>query len=129
MANKKKTKTIKTPFYRTVKWITWSWAIFGIACITYAYTLLWDFKNHAETYNDFNRVYLTWDKPQAMPMEGWVLVADYCLGETCGRMEGADLYYSRAVCEVDRDEVAQDLIDAEGVWAYRCVQFQEVLGS
>ena len=134
MATKKRTRKSKggikaTPFYRTVKWITWSWAIVGIACITYAYSLLWDFKNHAETYNDFNRVYLTWDLPQAHPLEGWVIVADYCIDETCGRMEGTDLYYSRAVCEVDRDEIAQELIDADGVWAYRCVEFQEVLNG
>jgi len=129
MATKKKTKTIKTPFYRTVKWVTWSWAIIGIATIIYSYNLLWEFKKHAERYNDFNQVWLTWEKPQVEPMEGWVLVADYCLGETCGRMEGADLYYSRAICELDRDEVALDLIDAEGVWAYRCVEFQEVLDS
>ena len=127
MATKKKTKAIKTPFYRTVKWITWTWAIIGIVTVIYSYNLLWEFKKHAERYNDFNQVWLTWEKPQVEPMEGWVLVADYCLGETCGRMEGADLYYSRAVCEVDRDEVALDLIDAEGVWAYRCVEFQEVL--
>jgi len=129
MANKKKTKAIKTPFYRTVKWITWSWAIFGIACITYAYSLLWDFKNHAETYNDFNRVYLTWNKPTAHPIEGWVIVTDYCIDETCGRMDGTDIYYSQAVCELDRDEIAQELIDADGVWAYRCVEFQEVLNG
>ena len=129
MANRKKTKTIKTPFYRTVKWITWTWAIIGIVTVIYSYNLLWEFKKHAERYNDFNQVWLTWEKPQVEPMEGWVLVADYCLGETCGRMEGADLYYSRAVCEVDRDEVALDLIDAEGVWAYRCVEMREVLNG
>ena len=129
MANRKKTKTIKTPFYRTVKWITWTWAIFGIAVIIYAYSLLWQVKVEAEKYNDFNYVWLTWDKPRAEPMEGWVLVADYCLGETCGRLEGTNIYYSHTVCELDRDEVALDLIDAEGVWAYRCVQFQEVLDS
>ena len=125
----KKFKVKKTPFYRTVKWITCTWAILGTCAIIYAYTLLWDFKNHAETYNDFNRVYLTWDKPTAHPMEGWVIVADYCMGETCGRMDGQDIYYSRAVCELDRDEIAQELIDADGVWAYRCVQFQEVLNG
>ena len=129
MATKKKTKAIQTPFYRTVKWITWTWAIIGIVTVIYSYNLLWEFKKHAERYNDFNQVWLTWEKPKQEAMEGWVLVADYCLGETCGRMEGTDLYYSRAVCEVDRDEVALDLIDAEGVWAYRCVQFQEVLGG
>ena len=125
----KKFKVKKTPFYRTVKWITWSWAIFGIACITYAYSLLWDFKNHAETYNDFNRVYLTWDKPQAMPMDGWVIVADYCMDETCGRMVGQDIYYSQALCELDRDEIVADTMDVGGVWAYRCVEFQEVLNG
>ena len=123
----KKFKVKKTPFYRTVKWITWSWAIFGIACITYAYSLLWDFKNHAETYNDFNRVYLTWNKPTAHPIEGWVIVADYCIDETCGRMDGEDIYYSEALCKLDRDEIARELIDADGVWAYRCVEFQQVL--
>ena len=129
MANKKKTKAIKTPFYRTVKWITCTWAILGTCAIIYAYTLLWDFKNHAETYNDFNKVYLTWNKPTAHPMEGWVIVADYCIDETCGRMDGTDIYYSQAVCELDRDEIAQELIDADGVWAYRCVEFQEVLNG
>jgi len=120
----KKFKVKKTPFYRTVKWITWSWAIVGIAVIIYAYSLLWDFKNHAETYNDFNRVYLTWNKPTAHPIEGWVIVTDYCIDETCGRMDGTDIYYSQAVCELDRDEIAQELIDADGVWAYRCVNFK-----
>jgi len=134
MATKRRTRKIKggikaTPFYQTVKWITWSWAIVGIACITYAYSLLWDFKNHAETYNDFNRVYLTWDLPQAHPLEGWVIVADYCIDETCGRMDGQDIYYSEALCKLDRDEIAQELIDSDGVWAYRCVEFQEVLNG
>ena len=46
----------KTFFYQTVKWVTWFWALFGMATIIYAYTLLWDFKQHAETYNDFNAV-------------------------------------------------------------------------
>lgn len=125
----KKFKVKKTPFYRTVKWITWSWAIFGIACITYAYSLLWDFKNHAETYNDFNRVYLTWNLPQAHPLEGWVIVGDYCIGETCGRMDGTDIYYSEALCELDKEEISQEMLDSQGVWAYRCVEFQEVLNG
>ena len=125
----KKFKVKKTPFYRTVKWITWSWAIVGIACVTYAYTLLWDFKNHAETYNDFNRVYLTWDLPQAHPLEGWVIVTDYCMDETCGRMDGTDIYYSQALCELDRDEIVADTMDVGGVWAHRCVEFQEVLNG
>ena len=123
----KKFKVKKTPFYQTVKWITWSWAVFGIACITYSYSLLWDFKHHAETYNDFNRVYLTWDLPQAHPLEGWVIVTDYCIDETCGRIDGTDIYYSEALCELDRDEIAQELIDSDGIWAYRCVEFQEIL--
>ena len=56
-------------------------------------------------------------------------MADYCMGETCGRMDGTDIYYSEALCELDRDEIARELIDSDGVWAYRCVEFQEVLNG
>ena len=94
----KKFKVKKTPFYQTVKWVTWSWAIFGIACISYAYTLLWDFKNHAETYNDFNQVQLSWEKPAVTELESWTVVVDYCIDETCGRMQGATIYNSESNC-------------------------------
>tara|TARA_E500000318_G_scaffold94821_1_gene94365 strand:+ start:194 stop:559 length:366 start_codon:yes stop_codon:yes gene_type:complete len=116
MANK------KSKFYKIVKWSTWCWAIFGTAVIIYAYTLLWDFKQYAESYNDINAVQLTWAKPDIEPIESWRVVVDFCLGEHCGRMEGSDLYYNRNTCDAERQSIVEDTMDVGGVWAYRCVE-------
>ena len=118
----KKFKVKKTPFYRTVKWITCTWAILGTCAIIYAYTLLWDFKQYAETLNDFNTVQLSWEKPDVTELESWTVVVDYCIDETCGRMQGATIYKSEANCNVIRDEIVADTMDVGGVWAYRCVE-------
>ena len=117
----------KTFFYQTVKWATWFWALFGIVTIIYAYTLLWDFKQHAETYNDFNAVQLSWEKPDVSQLESWSMVVDYCMDETCGRMQGATIYKSETNCNTVRDEVVLDTMDVGGIWAYRCVEFKEAL--
>lgn len=117
----KKFKVKKTPFYRTVKWVTCTWAILGTCAIVYAYTLLWDFKQYAETLNDFNTVQLSWEKPAVTELESWTMVVDYCIDETCGRMQGATIYKSEANCNVIRDEIVEDTMDVGGVWAYRCV--------
>tara|TARA_X000001382_G_scaffold130256_1_gene124560 strand:+ start:1154 stop:1519 length:366 start_codon:yes stop_codon:yes gene_type:complete len=116
----------KTFFYQTVKWATWFWALFGMATIIYAYTLLWDFKQHAETYNDFNAVQLSWEKPYISELESWHVVVDYCMDEACGRMQGADIYHSKDICDVNRQEIVADTIDVGGVWAYRCVEKQDI---
>jgi len=122
----KKFKVKKTPFYRTVKWITCTWAILGTCAIIYAYTLLWDFKQYAETLNDFNQVQLSWEKPDVTELESWTVVVDYCIEETCGRMQGATIYNSEVNCNSIRDEIVADTMDVGGVWAYRCVEKQDI---
>ena len=118
----KKLKVKKTPFYRTVKWVTGAWAILGTCVIIYAYTLLWDFKQYAETLNDFNQVQLSWEKPNINTLQSWTMVVDYCVNETCGRMQGATIYPTQANCHTERDEIVADTMDVGGVWAYRCVE-------
>tara|TARA_B100000035_G_C20922876_1_gene519334 strand:+ start:636 stop:1013 length:378 start_codon:yes stop_codon:yes gene_type:complete len=122
----KKFKVKKTPFYRTVKWITGVWAILGTCAIIYAYTLLWDFKQYAETLNDFNQVQLSWEKPNIETLESWTMVVDYCIDEICGRMQGATIYKTEAICATERDEIVADTMDMGGVWAYRCVEKQGI---
>ena len=117
----KKFKIKKTPFYRTVKWVTGAWAILGTCVIIYAYTLLWDFKQYAETLNDFNQVQLSWEKPDIETLESWSVVVDYCIDEVCGRMEGARIHNSEAKCNLERDELVEETMDVGGVWAYRCI--------
>ena len=122
----KKFKVKKTPFYRTGKWVTGAWSIFGTCVIIYAYTLLWDFKQYAETLNDFNQVQLSWEKPNIETLESWTMVVDYCIDEICGRMQGATIYKTEAICATERDEIVADTMDMGGVWAYRCVEKQGI---
>jgi len=121
MANNK-----KSFFYKTVKWVTWFWALLGMVTIIYAYQLLWEFKQYAETYNDFNRVHLSWEKPDISTLESWTMVVDYCMDETCGQMQGADIYYNKQTCDATRQEIVADTMDVGGVWAYRCVETQGI---
>tara|TARA_A100001391_G_scaffold63516_1_gene39501 strand:+ start:778 stop:1140 length:363 start_codon:yes stop_codon:yes gene_type:complete len=120
MANK------KSRFYNIVKWSTWCWAIFGTTVIIYAYTLLWDFKEYAESYNDINAVHLTWAKPEIKQLESWRIVVDYCLGEHCGRMEGSDIFQTKTSCAYTRQSIVEEMIDIEGVFAYRCEQMTKI---
>ena len=119
----------KSRFYKIVKWGTWFWAIFGTVTIIYAYTLLWDFKQYAETYNDFNYVQLSWEKPVVEPIGSWQIVVDFCLDEDCGRMEGSEIYHTKTSCDATRDSIAEEMNDMEGVFAYRCIEKQEYLNG
>ena len=116
----------KSRFYKIVKWGTWFWAIFGTVTIIYAYTLLWDFKQYAETYNDINYVHLSWAKPMVEPIGSWQIVVDYCLGEHCGRMEGSDIFQTKKSCASTRQSIVEEMMDVEGVFAYRCEQMTDI---
>ena len=113
--------------YNTVKWVTGAWAILGTCAIIYAYTLLWEFKQYAETLNDFNQVQLSWEKPDINQLQSWQVVVDYCLDETCDRMHGATIYPTQDICDTERSDIIADIMDVPGVWAYRCVEIKEAL--
>ena len=121
MANK------KSKFYKIVKWSTWCWAILGTAVIIYAYTLLWDFKQYAETYNDINYVHLSWDKPVVEPMDSYHIVVHYCFeGNDCDKLTGTILYQDKTSCMSQKDDIAEEMSDLKGVFAYRCEKFADV---
>jgi len=54
------------------------------------------------------------------------MVVDYCMDETCGQMQGADIYYNKQTCDVTRQQIVADTMDVGGVWAYRCVETQGI---
>ena len=117
----------KSKFYKIVKWSTWCWAIFGTAVIIYAYTLLWDFKQYVESYNDFNYVQLSWEKPEIEPMESYHIVVHYCFeGTECEQLIGTVLQQDKTSCTTVRDDIAREMTDLKGVFAYRCEKFADL---
>ena len=44
-------------------------------------------------------------------------------------MEGSEIYHTKISCDATRDSIAEEMNDIEGVFAYRCIEKQEVLNG